>query len=132
MKNLIYKLENLKKAFARLEEVSNFYDGTNDMIRDSLIQRFEFVAELTHKTLNETLRYMGVNLENRFPRTIYKYAYQNFLIDDENLWLALIQDRNCTSHMYAEEVAINLARKIQNQYIPIISKLICKIEEIIA
>lgn len=42
MKKLEYKFKNLKKAYARLNEVATLYDGKNDIIRDSLIQRFEW------------------------------------------------------------------------------------------
>ena len=66
---------NLKKAYNKLVEVSNLYDGKDEIVRDSLIQRFEFTYELTHKTLKEAMKYLGVTLENSFPRTIYKKAY---------------------------------------------------------
>ena len=78
------------------------YDGKNDIIRDSLIQRFEFTYELTHKTLKEFMKYLGVTLENSFPRTIYKKAYVNNLISDDSVWINLLEDRNCTSHIYNE------------------------------
>ena len=51
MRNVEFKYMNLKKAYSKLKEVSDIYDGNNDIIRDSLIQRFEFTYELTHKTL---------------------------------------------------------------------------------
>ena len=60
------ELLNLKKAYLRLKEVSDMYDGEKDIIRDSLIQRFEFTYELTHKTLKEFMNYLGVTLENSF------------------------------------------------------------------
>jgi len=34
------------------------YDGKNDIIRDSLIQRLEFTYELTNKTLIEFMNYL--------------------------------------------------------------------------
>lgn len=60
------ELLNLKKASLRLKEVSDMYDGEKDIIRDSLIQRFEFTYELIHKTLKEFMNYLGVTLENSF------------------------------------------------------------------
>ena len=67
----------LTKAITRLEEAVNAYDGKNDIVRDSIIQRFEFTYELTHKTLQELMKYEGVTLENSFPPTIFKKAYAN-------------------------------------------------------
>lgn len=40
MRSIDFKYINLKKAYDRLVEVSRVYDGENDIIRDSLIQRF--------------------------------------------------------------------------------------------
>ena len=56
MRSVEFKYINLKKAYLRLKEVSDMYDAKNDIIRDSLIQRFEFTYELTHKTLKEFMK----------------------------------------------------------------------------
>ena len=42
MRSVDFKFMNLKKAYNRLKEASDIYDGKNDIIRDSLMQRFEF------------------------------------------------------------------------------------------
>lgn len=75
MRSVDFKYMNLKKAYDRLVEVSNLYDGKNHIVRDSLIKRFEFTYELTHKTLKEFMKYLGVTLENSFPRTIFKITF---------------------------------------------------------
>lgn len=85
MRKIQYKFTNLKKAYQRLVEVANLYDGKNEIIRDSLIQRFEFTYELTHKTLQEFFKYSGITMENSFPRMIYKKAYANHLIDNDKI-----------------------------------------------
>lgn len=72
MRNIDFKFMNLKRAYMKLKEVSEIYDGKNEIVRDSLIQRFEFTYELMHKALKEFMKYLGVTLENSFPRTIYK------------------------------------------------------------
>ena len=89
MRKIQYKFTNLKKAYQRLVEVANLYDGKNEIIRDSLIQRFEFTYELTHKTLQEFFKYSGITMENSFPRMIYKKAYANHLIDNDKIWINL-------------------------------------------
>ena len=71
MRSIDFKYMNLKKAYSRLKEVSDLYDGKDDKIRESLIKRFEFTYELTHKTLRVFMKYLGVTLENSFPRTIF-------------------------------------------------------------
>lgn len=124
MRSIDFKYMNLKKAYDRLVEVSSLYDGKNDIIRDSLIQRFEFTYELTHKTLREFMKYLGVTLENSFPRTIYKKAYVNNLISDDKVWISLLEDRNSTSHIYNENLANEIANRIVNEYVKAIGELV--------
>ncbi len=131
MRNIEFKYMNLKKAYIKLKEVSDLYDGNNDIIRDSLIQRFEFTYELTHKTLKEFMKYLGVTLENSFPRTIFKKAYVNNLISDDKVWINLLEDRNSTSHIYNENMAKEIAERVQNQYVYAISELIDNLEKLL-
>lgn len=123
MRNLDFKYMNFEKATKRLEEAISVYDYKNDMIRDSIIQRFEFTYELAHKTLQEFMKYEGVTLENSFPRTIFKKAFVNHLIEDEALWLKLLEDKNATSHIYNEKLADEIAHRICTDYCPALKAL---------
>lgn len=60
MKSLDFKLMNLKNAYERLREAAGLYDGQNAIVRDSVIQRFEFIYELCHKTLQGFMRFGGM------------------------------------------------------------------------
>lgn len=131
MRSVEFKYMNLKKAYLRLKEVSDMYDGKNDIIRDSLIQRFEFTYELTHKTLKEFMKYLGVTLENSFPRTIYKKAYVNNLISDDSVWINLLEDRNCTSHIYNESLEDEIAKRIVDKYVDAIGELVDNLEKLL-
>lgn len=132
MKNVQFKYMNLKKAYIKLVEVSKLYDGKNEIVRDSLIQRFEFTYELTHKTLKEALKYLGVTIENSFPRSIYKKAYVNNLISDDKVWINLLEDRNLTSHIYNEDIANEVANRIIELYVDAIGELVRNLEDVIA
>ncbi|HBJ1651105.1 MULTISPECIES: hypothetical protein [Clostridium] len=46
------------------------------------------------------LNYSGGTLENSFPRIIYKKAYVNNLISDDQVWINLLEDRNKISNIY--------------------------------
>jgi nucleotidyltransferase substrate binding protein (TIGR01987 family) len=130
MRSIDFKYMNLKRAYDRLLEVSNLYDGKDDIVRDSLIQRFEFTYELTHKTLKEFMKYLGVTLENSFPRTIFKKAYVNNIISDELVWISLLEDRNSTSHIYNEKLADEIADRIVNKYVNAIGELVSNLEKL--
>ena len=129
MRSIDFKYMNLKKAYDRLLEVSKLYDGKDDIIRDSLIQRFEFTYELTHKTLREFMKYLGVTLENSFPRSIYKKAYVNNLISNDKVWISLLEDRNSTLHIYSEDLADEIANRIVNEHVDAIGELVNNLEK---
>lgn len=131
MRSVEFKYMNLKKAYKKLVEVSELYDGKDEIVRDSLIQRFEFTYELTHKTLKEAMKYLGVTLENSFPRTIYKKAYVNNLISDDKVWINLLEDRNATSHIYNEDLSDEIANRIVKYYVKAIGELIDNLEQVI-
>ena len=131
MRSIDFKYMSLKKAYSRLKEVSDLYDGKDDIIRDSLIQRFEFTYELTHKTLREFMKYLGVTLENSFPRTIFKKAYVNNLISDDKVWINLLEDRNSTSHIYNENLADEVADRIVKYYVDAIGELVDNLEKLL-
>lgn len=131
MRSVEFKYMNLVKAYNKLKEVSELYDGSNEIIRDSLIQRFEFTYELTHKTLREFMKYLGVTLDNSFPRTIFKKAYVNNLISSEETWINLLEDRSCTSHIYNENLASEVAERIVKDYVPAIEELVEKLKNLL-
>ena len=131
MKNIKYKYKNLVQAYGRLKEACELYDKNDDMIRDSIIQRFEFTCELTHRTLFSFMKYQGINLENTFPRSIYKKAYINNIISNDKMWIKLLEDRNSTSHMYSQELANEVAKRIVNDYLQAIEELVDNLGEMI-
>ena len=101
------------------------------MIRDSIIQRFEVTCELTHRTLLSFMKYQGITLENAFPRTIYKKAYVNNIISNDKIWIKLLEDRNSTSHMYSQQLADQVAKRIVNDYLQAIEELVDNLDEMI-
>ncbi|HCU06528.1 MAG TPA: nucleotidyltransferase [Holosporales bacterium] len=86
---------------------------------DATIQRFEFTIELFWKLLKRILYNQGVIVQ--YPRDVLKEAYAGGLIDDEQIWLSMLSDRNQTSHTYDEDLADQIYLRIQ-KYTPIFQK----------
>jgi nucleotidyltransferase substrate binding protein (TIGR01987 family) len=87
------KLENLVKALHRLKEAACAVQRKDDaIIRDGLIQRFEFTYELIWKALKEYLEENGIFGKNS-PKAVFKQAYALGLITNEQTWLSVINDR---------------------------------------
>ena len=86
---------------------------------DATIQRFEFTVELFWKLLKKILFSKGVTAQ--YPKDVLREAYAGALIDDEQLWINMLNDRNQTSHTYDEDLANKIYENIKT-YTPIFRK----------
>jgi nucleotidyltransferase substrate binding protein (TIGR01987 family) len=108
------------QAIGRLAEVIHHPDlGKNEYMQDAAIQRFEFVMELCWKVLKKVLSYEKI--DSTTPRDVLNKAFQYKIIDDEKIWLKMLDDRNCTSHVYKQEEARRVFANIKG-YLPIFEK----------
>lgn len=122
MSDLDRKLVNFNNALQKLKQGINRYDGSDDLARDGLIKRYEFTFELSWKTLKAIFEEEGL-LGLNSPKLVLKEAYSSGLIDNEAIWLDMLKDRNLTSHMYNEEVAIKISDNIRDIYVDEFTKL---------
>lgn len=102
-------LEKLEAAIKRLAEALK--EGrANPLFIDGTIQRFEFVFELAWKAIQYTLGAEGITCTS--PKDAIKKAFGSELIDDELLWLQMLDDRNRSSHTYDEISASEIYDRI--------------------
>lgn len=111
---LLISLGNLERGVQRLEEALA-EPVTNSLAVDGTIQRFEFVVELFWKTLRRALLEEGV--ETRTPREALTAANRAGWLEDPELWLTMLKDRNETSHIYNEQMARAIYDRIHS-YLP--------------
>ncbi|MFN0095959.1 MAG: HI0074 family nucleotidyltransferase substrate-binding subunit [Dehalococcoidia bacterium] len=95
-------LAKLTRAVDRLAEALEEPESSRLAI-DGTIQRFEFVFELFWKTFRRVL--LAEGLDPATPREAIRSASAAGIIEDETVWLALLQARNETPHTYDEEKA---------------------------
>src|SRR2546423_11806093 len=89
----------VKAATARLTEA--VAQPETDLIRDAVIQRFEFTFEVVWKALKLFLERQGY--EAGGPRPTLKKAFAEGLIgtpEEADVWLQMLDDRNLTTHAY--------------------------------
>lgn len=67
------------------------------------IQAFEVCYELAWKTMKRILAYRGITVSS--PREVFRYAAQETLIADPEIWFEFIVKRNLTTHVYNPAVA---------------------------
>lgn len=119
--------DNLGKALARLGEALEHPElATADILQDAAIHRFEFSIELYWKVLKKILSYEKI--ESTTPRDVLRKAYQFKLIDDEDQWLSMLDDRNNTSHVYKQEDAKRVFENIKSHF-PIMAKTYTNLKE---
>lgn len=111
--------EALGDALERLEEALKTPLDKHGIVIDATIQRFEFTFELFWKTLKKFLLKEGV--EAKTPRETLQTAYQLEWINDESIWLTMLNDRNETSHIYDEAMAKRIYKNIAG-YLPLLKK----------
>lgn len=89
----------------------------DEMIREGLIQRFEYTHELAWKTMKDYAFYQG-NSNVGGSRDATREAFQLKLVLDGEIWMDMIVSRNKTSHTYNEEIADEIYSKILKDYYP--------------
>ena len=121
------KVNNFNNALDRLKEGIAKYDEADDLSRDGVIQRFEFTFELAWKTLKAVFEDEGLTGLNS-PKTVLREAFAAELIKDDELWLAMLNDRNSTAHIYSEQLAIEISHNIQDKYVIELANLLEEIK----
>ena len=112
------KRDNYLRAVQRLGEALDEYAANpTDTVRDGVIQRFEFTFELAWKSLKEYMLDQGSTAPLQFPKQVLREAYAAGLIDDDRLWVDMLEARNSTSHIYDDRQAAAVMSDIQQHYL---------------
>ena len=87
------------------------------MIKEGLIQRFEYTHELAWNVMKDYAEYQGNSLVGG-SRDAIREALQLKLMTNGDVWMDMIKSRNKTSHTYNEETANEIYTKILKEYFP--------------
>ena len=111
----IERQAEVRNAAARLQEA--VAQPESSIVRDAVIQRFEFSFELVWKTLKLYLERQGHECGG--PRPTLKKAFAEGLIatpEEADVWLQMLDDRNLTSHAYDEALATRIYQHVVRDY----------------
>lgn len=112
--------QSLTLAKEKFKEALSFPD--TEPLRESLIQRFEYTIELAWKLMGEILAHEDKPVSG--VRNIIRAAAKQGLIDNPEKWLDFADQRNRTSHIYLERIAIEVASSIRIDFLENIEALI--------
>lgn len=110
----IQRYDDYKNALKSLED--GLVMAKDELHRDGVIQRFEFTYEMAWKTMKLWLADKDVFVGN--AKDALQAALENGLITDGNLWSALHQSRNLTSHTYDKVTAEKVYDSIRRDAMP--------------
>jgi nucleotidyltransferase substrate binding protein (TIGR01987 family) len=112
---------DFRSAVARLREGVAQDPASSPLVIDGVIQRFEFTFEQAWKLLKSMLRHEGFDCQS--PRGCIKEAFQQGMIRDGDGWIAMLEDRNRTAHLYDEKDALFIYRTILSRYVALFGEL---------
>ncbi len=112
------RFENFERAFRLLQEA--FKKDTaqmSDLEKEGAIQRFEYTFELAWKTLKDYLIYSGITFDQITPRSVIKQAFAAKIIQDGQMWITMLEQRNLMSHTYDNESFETVFDNISHSYL---------------
>ena len=126
----IQRLSNFFKAVKLLEEVESLdLKQLSQLEKEGIIKRFEYTLELGWKTLKDKMEFDGLILDQISPKVVIKVAFQAKFIDQIDIWLEMINDRNLLSHSYDLETFESVIPDIKKIYAPLLKDLCKKLTE---
>ena len=125
------RFHNYLKAFQTLIEAVELAQirKLSNLEQQGLIQGFEFTHELAWNVFKDYLEHKGfVNLIG--SRDATRTAFKNGLIEDGDVWMAMIKARNQTSHTYNVELAEAITQDILTGFYPAFEKMAQKFRQL--
>lgn len=119
LKKLSDAVYYIKNKLAKEEQSSdtnqNASDVLDEIIKEGLIQRFEYTYEMAWNVMKDYALYQG-NAVIAGSRDAIRFAFSSNLISNGDLWMDMIRSRIQTSHTYNEETANEIYLKIISEY----------------
>lgn len=119
-----YRFRNFSRAYTLLSEaLEPEVAELNELEREGAIQRFEYTFQLAWLTLKDRLEYGGVVLTEVTPRNIIQQAFAAKLIDDAEVWIDMLVDRNLMSHTYDFARFQAVLESVRGRYLTVLGEL---------
>lgn len=81
---------------------------------------------MSWKALKRVLDYLGIDA--RAPRPVFKEAYAQGLLSDEQVWLDMIEMRNLSSHVYDEHEISRILTELE-RYLAAFDALLARLRK---
>jgi nucleotidyltransferase substrate binding protein (TIGR01987 family) len=126
------KYENFCKALNNLHEIYKYDAPYDTVILTGLVGLYEICFEQSWKAMKEVMYQNGIAIAaTGSPRSIIKGAFQMGMLQEEQIWLDALQDRNNVAHAYNEEVALGIIQNTKEKYVKMFESLKYELERLI-
>ncbi|TVQ33964.1 MAG: nucleotidyltransferase [Wenzhouxiangella sp.] len=123
------RFANYQRAYAQLASAVELMRSRelSDLEKQGVIQAFEFTWELAWNVLKDYLNWQG-EAEITGARDAIRESFKRGLIEEGQVWMAMLQDRNRTSHTYNESTMREILASIDTSYQPQLANLHSRFE----
>jgi len=127
----IQRFSNYRKALKKLNSAieilknNSYANETKDketnlevktVIKEGLIQRFEYTFELAWNVMKDYAEYQGITKPIRGSRDAMTLAFELQLIHNFDIWKDMLTLQNTTSHTYNEDTTEEIIQQIINNF----------------
>lgn len=127
MSRLTERIENFNKAFDLYRSAIAAFNENEVLTHLALVQSFEIVVELAWKVLKDYLSEKGINALT--PKDVIKESFSVEIIENAQLWIDMIDDRNASSNEYNMDRVNKIIVNIKSLYFDELTFFHNKIEE---
>jgi nucleotidyltransferase substrate binding protein (TIGR01987 family) len=119
------RFDNYDRAFILLQSalVERSLDDFSDLEQQGMVLRFEFSFELAWKTMKDFLESSGIQINPVTPKAVIKEAFAAKIIDDGQIWIDMMLDRNLLSHSYDQKTFLKALNSVKSVYLPKLEQL---------
>jgi nucleotidyltransferase substrate binding protein (TIGR01987 family) len=122
------RFNNYEKALKQLTEaLEQFGNNPIDIIKEGIVQRFEFTHELAWKVMKDYLQYEDFR-NTTGSRSATCEAFNKGILEQGQIWMDMIESRNKTVHTYDEAILNAEFDKIRNLYAPLFQRFLQKMK----
>lgn len=120
-----YRFDNFKRAYFLLQDsiTQKQKQGLSQLEKEGVIQRFEYSIELAWKTMKDYLESQNVVFDQVTPRSIIREAMTAKIINQGDIWMDALDDRNKMSHTYDLQQFEAVITSIEHSYLPCLKQL---------